>query len=63
MDRRFFVSLLPAAASLSVLSPGSVLAAGVKDATGFNTFTAASKAAVDARKYWVNTLTKIADPV
>jgi len=55
MNRRFFVSLLPAAATLSI--PGLTSAADHVPATD------AGKAPADLRKYWVNTLTKIADPV
>jgi hypothetical protein len=72
MNRRFFVSLLPAAASLSVFSPGSARAAyteniaraaDAKNAPVANALTDSVKAAVNARKYWVTVLTKIADPV
>ncbi|SEA75855.1 DUF2264 domain-containing protein [Pedobacter hartonius] len=76
MNRRFFVSLLPAAASLSVLAPGSALAAAPENTTQAENAKASAKAtdaaeinslngaaAANARKYWVNTLIKIADPV
>jgi len=76
MNRRFFVSLLPAAASLSVLAPKSALAAAAENtaraanagvpakATGATEINSSGgTAAVNARKYWVNTLIKIADPV
>jgi hypothetical protein len=53
MNRRFFVSLLPAAATLSVFSPELAHSAGNN----------AGNASLDQRKYWVNTLIKIADPV
>lgn len=51
MNRRFFLSMMPAAASISAWSPLSGYSAVVAD-TG-----------TKSRKYWVATLTKIADPV
>jgi hypothetical protein len=51
MERRYFISLLPAAASLSLLTKASPAAA------------APLLPDTDIRKYWVTVMTKIVDPV
>ncbi|MET1054968.1 MAG: DUF2264 domain-containing protein [Pedobacter sp.] len=65
MNRRFFVSLFPAAASLSILSPESALAAdpGKNALAAAAENTSSADAAAQLRSYWVKTLTRIADPV